>query len=300
MDSENQFTFNTDSIEIKTEDGNDYVIGYASTEDLDLVNDIVTKACMEDMSAQMDERNIKLDIEHEAWRGDQYSKTIPPAMRIVKNTIDEKGLLIKALLNPNYVRMDAKGTIIRDSSTIKADIKNKFLDAFSIAYIPVSAKHIKREGKTIRMLDKVNLMNVALTGNPVNQYATMTEVMMKSRDFLDTHTGDNMTTETNEENTIDVEAQLKAVCERLEKLEKKDEEATPEPAEAAEPEATPEPEPEAEAKPAEETAEVKALRSEVDELKAFLNEPQYKSVVENMKEKLADIKSKDINPLDSL
>ena len=46
-----------------------FLEGYLSTNDCDLVNDIVTKNCMESMKNQILDRNIKLDIEHEAFRG---------------------------------------------------------------------------------------------------------------------------------------------------------------------------------------------------------------------------------------
>ena len=43
---------------------------------------------------------------------------------------------------------------------------------------------IERDGKSIRLLDDLNLLNVALTGNPVNPNASMTSVMAKSLEFM--------------------------------------------------------------------------------------------------------------------
>jgi len=47
------FIFSSDNIELKSEGENFFVEGYISTSDLDMVNDIVTKACLLDMAEQM-------------------------------------------------------------------------------------------------------------------------------------------------------------------------------------------------------------------------------------------------------
>ena len=67
---EMEFRFSSGPIELKEEGKNFYVEGYISTSDLDLVNDIVTKNCIVDMGEQMRERVLKLDVEHESFKGD--------------------------------------------------------------------------------------------------------------------------------------------------------------------------------------------------------------------------------------
>jgi len=173
------FIFSSGPIELK-EEGNDFFVeGYISTSDLDLVNDIVTKDCIMDMAEQMKARTIKLDVEHESFRGKsgvelEINKTIIPAAKIDDFLVDKKGLKIRAMLNRHVQRFNE----------VKNSIKDGFLDAFSIAFIPTKARVEERAGQEVRLLDKINLLNVAFTGNPVNTYSTMTNVFAKSLEFL--------------------------------------------------------------------------------------------------------------------
>ena len=176
---EPSFIFSTSPIELKQEGENFFVEGYISTSDLDLVNDIVTKTCILDMAEQMKTRTIKLDIEHESFRGKsqieaEINKTIIPAAKIEDFLIDKKGLKVRAMLNRHIQRFQE----------VKNSIKDGFLDAFSIAFVPVKETIQNKGGKQVRMLDKINLLNVAFTGNPVNTSATIENVFMKSLDFL--------------------------------------------------------------------------------------------------------------------
>jgi hypothetical protein len=61
----------------------------------------------------------------------------------------------------------------------------KYLDAFSVAFLPIDISYEQREGKSIRMLNDVILLNVAMTGNPCNTKAQVAEVFTKSMDALE-------------------------------------------------------------------------------------------------------------------
>ena len=176
---ETSFIFSSGPVELKQEGEDFYVEGYISTSDLDLVNDIVTKACLMDMAEQMRSRTIKLDIEHESFRGKsnietEINKTIIPAAKIEDFLIDKKGLKVRAMLNRHIQRFEE----------VKNSIRDGFLDAFSIAFVPVKETIQEKGGKQVRMLDKINLLNVAFTGNPVNTSASIEKVFMKSLDYL--------------------------------------------------------------------------------------------------------------------
>ena len=193
MEKMKPFIFYTEPIEYKAEEtseGKKYFIeGYISTKDIDLVNDIVTENALNSMLEQLKNRNIKIDFEHEAFRGDdefeqELNKTRIPLGRIISQTKDDKGIKIVAQLNPAWKKFDKNNNVVMDFKDIWKSVKEKFLDAFSIAYVPIKTA-IKRIGeKSIRLLDDINLLNVALTGNPVNPNANLTAVMAKSRDFL--------------------------------------------------------------------------------------------------------------------
>lgn len=160
-----------------------------SSNDLDLVDDIVSGKCLNSMKEQIEAGNVKFDLEHEAFRGGSHeekeiNKTKVPVGRMddptIKGRIRKNGF--KALV------LNVKGIVNRFEdrySKTKGSIVNRFLDAASIAFIPTEAHTEVREGKTIRILDDVKLLNVALTGNPVNTAAQMQTIMTKSLDALE-------------------------------------------------------------------------------------------------------------------
>lgn len=165
------YKFRTDTIHYKAieQDGkrNFYVEGYISTGEKDLYNDVVTKDAMESMLKQINERQITLDYDHEVWRD---SNSILPVGKIVDAKIDENGLWVKCKLNPASPKF----------KNLWGSIKEGFVTAFSIAFKPIKTL-MKTIGDTeVRLLEDLELLNVALTGAPVNKTAVMTDFGMKS------------------------------------------------------------------------------------------------------------------------
>jgi len=274
------YTFRTSSVacsETKTIEGKDYfVTGYISTGDLDLVDDIVTKACMEDMLTQLTNGSIKLDVEHEAWKRDT---TIIPVGKIVDAKIDSKGIWVKALLNEHSPKF----------TQVWGSLKSGFLDAFSITFKTVKAISKTISGVKARLLEKVNLLNVALTGNPANPSASIIDVFMKSITDME----DKMTEEEKVEEQPKEDVAEEAPEEEAPKEEAKEEAPVEEPAEEA-------PEEEAPAETEEgESEEVKSLKAELkelkDEFKEFKEKPQFKAILEKPPEVPEE---KAVSPLD--
>ena len=146
------FIFSSGPIQLKEEGENFFVEGHISTSDLDLVNDIVTKDCIMDMAEQMRERTIKLDIEHESFRGNtdlemEINKTIIPAAKIDDFLIDKKGLKVRAMLNKHVSRFNE----------VKNSIRDGFLDAFSIAFVPVESKNEIREDRKSKLQNSIHI-----------------------------------------------------------------------------------------------------------------------------------------------
>jgi HK97 family phage prohead protease len=303
------FIFSSGPLELKAEGENFFVEGYISTSDLDLVNDIVTKACMLDMAEQMKSRTIKFDVEHESFRGkDEFemelNKTIIPVAKVDDFVVDKKGLKVRAMLNDHASRFDE----------VKGSIEGGFLDAFSIAYIPVKSAMEMRNGQEIRLLDKVNLLNVAFTGNPINTESMITTVFAKSLQYLKdkelkksyNHGSDNqlnkeVKTMSEEENKKPEEGSESDEPKEPEKEEpeKKDEE----PKEPGKPEEPKEPKEPGEGEE-KENPEVKALKEDVNvlkkelaEVKALLKKPLVKSKVDQ-KDKSGNFEEKSRDPLD--
>lgn len=295
-----KFVFSSDKLELKSEDGNFFVEGYISTSDLDQVNDIVTKGCLMDMANQMKSRSIKFDVEHESFKGNnnlerEINKTIVPVAKVDDFLMDKKGIKVRAVLNKFAKRFNE----------VKGSIKEGFLDAFSIAYVPVKSVIEEKEGQKVRLLDKINLLNVAFTGNPVNTEAKMTNVFAKSLKFMEDKSNHNRASD-----KIKLE-EVKMTEEKIESTESEKPEEKPEKEEKSEEveEEKPEPEKEEKAEPekpeesekSEDLGDVKKeleeVKTELAEVKAILNKPVRKSKVEQKPEK---VEEKSVNPLDLL
>jgi HK97 family phage prohead protease len=232
MTAEPRFQFFTDSVSYKSvaaEDGSEehYVEGYISTSDLDRVGEVVSRKALEGMIVQIKNKNIKLDVEHEAWL---KSPNVLPIGRILDAHLDEKGIYIKAVLNKHNSRFDE----------VWGSIKAGFVDAFSIAYKTLKFATKQVGGKTVKILDELELLNVALTGNPANPECRIAAVMTKS--FNQVNEVDHMA---DEEQTVDQPV------------------TPPVPSEPAQ--AAP-------AEPAPEVVDVKSILSTVDALKAEITE----------------------------
>jgi len=184
----NHIVFYTKGLELKENPDGDFVEGYITTGDLDLGNDIVTEHCMKSIARQLKERNIKLDLEHESIGlglknfDMEAAKTIIPLGKAVDNIQDMVGVKARFVLNKDYKRLDMDGKVTRSYDEVKRGVKNGFLDGFSIAYIPTDVKPATVDGKNIRLLNDVHLLNVGLTGNPMNPAAQIVKTSIKSVD----------------------------------------------------------------------------------------------------------------------
>ena len=203
MDQEASFTFttplNVNIVEIKGVE-HLFVEGDISTNDLDFVNDIMSKECQESMQKQVIERNMKLDIEHEAFKGKTHeekeiNKTKIPAGKLIDATVKDLG--------ERRYSTRVKGEINIHNKTryeeIKGYLLDKYLDAFSVAFLITDVDYQTINGKSIsvdeyyileshekkRIIKDVLLLNVALTGNPCNTKAQMVEVYTKAMDAME-------------------------------------------------------------------------------------------------------------------
>lgn len=160
-------TFNFQEIETKGEK-EFYITGYISTKSIDKFNDVITDECLDDMLVQVKSGSIKIDFEHETIHNDNLN--INPVARIVDAKKDNKGLWVKALVNSSHKRF----------SEIKGSIVKGFLDSFSIAFKPIETATRYIQGKAVRILNKLKLINVGITGTPVNDECKLDKVMVKA------------------------------------------------------------------------------------------------------------------------
>ena len=247
-----------------------YVEGIISTGDKDLYNDIVSDSCLDDMVSQLKTKNIKIDYDHEAFRDDN---TILPAGMVVDSKRVNKGVWVRTKLNPSSPKFKA----------LWNSVKNGFVDAFSITYKVADKVNKMVGGVATRILNKVDLVNVALTGNPVNPACKIMDVFTKS--LNDITLEEKQMTEEEKTETPTEDAPVE------EKVEEKTEEAPTEEAPAEEtpteetteaPEGASE-EPETKSLIKELKAEIKSLRDEMSGLKEELSKPQFKAIQEEPK-----------------
>lgn len=221
-----------------------YVTGYISTEEIDRANEVVTKEAMKEMVAQIKSGNVKLDIEHSTFTGENDI----PVGKIVDAGIDEKGVWVKCTLNRAHNKFNEYWQ----------SIKGGYLDAFSIAYkVKEYAKTIMK-GIEVTLLKNIELLNIAITGNPVNTGAKMTESFYKSLKYINENQLKGEQEMNEEEKTVEKPAPEEKVVEPKQE-EVKESEPVSEP-EKEEPKTEPEPE-----KPKEEPKEEPEKESETEQ-----------------------------------
>lgn len=149
-----------------------YIEGYASTTDKDLAGEVINDSAQTSMLKQFRNRNITIDIEHEEWyddKGKQLAKpkgTMIPVAKVIEARQDSKGTFIKAEMNNNIERFDE----------VWGSIKGGFLNSFSIGFFPIT--------QVGNVISDLNIVNLTLTGTPVNAGATFTPVLKSAVAYL--------------------------------------------------------------------------------------------------------------------
>lgn len=169
--------FNLIEVKSENEDGikTYYIEGHISTIDPDSSNDIVTEEGQNNLVSEIRKKDITMDLDHESFRNSDG--TIPdrelnkiPIAKIVESKRTALGTYVKAMLNSDHPYF----------KNILSSIKNGFLHSFSIAYHVKEAVKKIIDGSEFRLLNKLELRNVGITGNPVNSNATFS-VSLKSK-----------------------------------------------------------------------------------------------------------------------
>jgi len=197
-------------VEVITKGEKHYFIeGYASTIDEDLSLETVTNSAQMDILDQIRDRTITMDAEHEIFYDDagntKYKPSSPiPLGKIVSADIKPKGVWVKAELNPHCDRFD----------NIWKSILKGFVHSFSVAFIPLQAIKKRVNGIMKSCVERLNLVNITLTGNPMNPAATFTPVMKTAASLLDK-------AYLNKEEEINMEKELKAKVKADDEEEKK-------------------------------------------------------------------------------
>ena len=171
LKSQEDYIFKTDKITYSVVDlkgeKESYITGYIAVPEIDLENDLMTPNALKSMLRQITESTITLDFEHEAFRD---NNSILPVAKIVEAKVDNRGLWVKAKLNKHSPKYKA----------LWGSIKEGFVNAFSVAFKPLKTVTKKMGDITVRLIEELKLLNVAITGTPMSPGSQMTGHSMKS------------------------------------------------------------------------------------------------------------------------
>ena len=177
-----------------------FIEGYASTVEKDLAGEVISDSAQESMLKQFRNRNITIDVEHEEWFDDDGNKldkpksSMIPVAKVVEAKKDNKGTWVKAKLNTSIERF----------KEIWGSIKGGFLNAFSIGFFP-----LRQVGSII---EDLNIVNLTLTGTPMNPGATFTPVLKSAIAYLKTNEMESAKTmESNEAAPVEVKVEAPVV-----------------------------------------------------------------------------------------
>jgi HK97 family phage prohead protease len=170
-----------------------FIEGYISTIDKDDYNEVVTLNAQEKILKACLDRTITMDVEHEEFiEGNNVlqkpKNTKIPVAKIVHAELRSRGVWVKAEVNQHSDRF----------SNILNSIKEGFLHSFSIAFTPIKTITKSINGVVQRFIEDLNLINVTLTGSPVNTNATFVPVMKALIKSMD----NNMVEENNNEPAV--------------------------------------------------------------------------------------------------
>ena len=212
------YSLKFDPLEVITKGGsehNHYVEGYFSTIDEDLAREVLTKSAQQDILRQVKGRVITLDTEHEIFYSQDGSPLSKPTSNIPIGKVVDAELRAKGV----WGRVEINGDCPKFKN-IWGSILKGFLHSFSVAFYPVEAIKRKVDGVLKSFVNKLNLINITLTGSPVNPEAKFNAVMKSAidgyKDSFDTYQNIDNTTTNNEVNSMTDEQTEVKVEEKVE------------------------------------------------------------------------------------
>jgi len=102
-----------------------------------------------------------------------------PMFKVEEIEIDDKGLFLEVRGNPFYRSIDDEHEKYFDS--IWGSLQNGFINGMSLNFKPTSTVKVNED---LTQIDDVEVYGVSLTGSPSNDMATITEVAMRSIEYV--------------------------------------------------------------------------------------------------------------------
>jgi len=103
-----------------------------------------------------------------------------PMFKVEEIEIDDKGLFLEVRGNPFYRSIDDEHQKYFDS--VWGSLENGFINGMSLNFKPTSTGKVDEE---LTEIDDVEVYGGSLTGSPSNDMATITEVAMRSIEYVE-------------------------------------------------------------------------------------------------------------------
>lgn len=173
----------TTGVEFKEEDGNYYVEGFVSAPDVDLGFDVVEN--QHEIIEQLESGNslaTKLSYRHDWFKKDGDKDKFIPIGKYVKGSgiVKQHPLLDKEAAWARF-KMNKRHP---DFEMIKEDIKEGYVDGFSIEFKAINFVTRVIGNVAARVIKSLKLVGIGLAMRPMNPNAIMTGFVMKEFEYL--------------------------------------------------------------------------------------------------------------------
>ena len=141
-----------------------HVTGYITSNEFDAENQLLTKNALSSILNQLKNKNYTFDIEHSSINGMGHNSQVPVA-KVADSGMDDKGIWVKAQLNPYHSRYDEFSDSLRGG----------FYKGFSITGTVNNdnVKSVNVNGNVVSAIEDWTMSNIGFTGAPMNPDATL-------------------------------------------------------------------------------------------------------------------------------
>lgn len=165
---------------LESSDGQFHIVGYAATHDFDLHGDVISDKALSESAHDL-ENNSTVLFNHD----DNL-----PIGRVVKQSVDAKGILIDAILDKTAV-IPAIGTRVVDA--VKQGILNKF--SVRLRVLDAAEEFVSHLGRVANVIKRMLLLEASLVSVPANPEARTLSWYISKALYEHEHEGDSKVNE---------------------------------------------------------------------------------------------------------
>jgi hypothetical protein len=187
----------TRQVELKADNGKDYIEGYVATKKTDSGNDRFTADALRQMADELKSDIDSFDVYFPSFTQEDLAQAgknvanngnidhnnspggvfgdprIVPAFKMVDAEFDGYGVRVRGVLNTD-------GMLPEQSDAVKNAVQQGFLNALSVEWVPEKVDYVEEDGEEIRVIENASVRGAALTGRPMNESARLTDTSLKS------------------------------------------------------------------------------------------------------------------------